>query len=96
MWNRFDIINEYNLSPRKTEVSNGIVRYTYVVHNNVLIYLIDDLNGETKRFQFGILSDDGDEIKSLEFTHYTDREKFISRFNDFKKFFSVGGSDEEK
>ena len=96
MWNRFDIINEYNLSPRKTEVSNGIVRYTYIDHNNILVYLIDDLNDETKRFQFGILSDDVNEVKSLEFKDYTDREKFISRFNDFKKFFTGGGSNEKK
>ena len=96
MWNRFDIINEYNVSPRKTEVSNGIVRYTYADHTNVLVYLIDDLNEETKKFQFGILSDDGNEVKSLEFEDYTDQEKFISRFNDFKKFFTEGGSNEEK
>ena len=96
MWNRFDIINEYNLSPRKTEASNGIVRYIYADRDNVFIYLIDDLNDETKRFQFGILSDDGNEVKSLEFEDYTDQEKFNSRFDDFKKFFTVGGSNEEK
>jgi hypothetical protein len=96
MWNRFDIINEYSLSPRKTEVSKGIIRYTYVDRNNTLVYLIDDLNEETKRFQFGILSDDGNEVKSLEFEDYTDREKFSSRFDDFKKFFTRGGSNEEK
>jgi hypothetical protein len=96
MWNRFDIINKYNLSPRKTEVSNGIVRYTYADHDNVLVYLIDDLNDETKRFQFGILSNNENEVKSLEFEDYTDQEKFNSRFDDFKKFFIRGGSNEEK
>lgn len=96
MWSRFDIVNEYDLSPRKTEVSGGIVKYTYVDHNNILVYLTDDLNEKSKNFQFGILSDDGNEVKSFEFKDYTDREKFVSRFNEFKKFFTEGGSDEEK
>ena len=65
MWTRFDVINAFNLSPRKTETSNGIVKYRYVDHNNISVYLTDDLNNKTKNFQFGILSDDGDEVKSF-------------------------------
>ena len=96
MWNRFDIINELNLSPRKTGVSKGVVRCTYLDPDKVVVYLIDDLNDDSKKFQFGILSDDGNEVNSLEFKDYTDRENFISRFNEFKKFFTEGGSNEEK
>ena len=93
---RFDIVNEYNLSPRKTEIFDGVVTYRYIDPDNIVVYLIDDLNEKTKRFQFGILSDDGNEVKSLEFKDYTDLEKFSSQFNEFKKFFTKGVVDEEK
>jgi hypothetical protein len=102
IWNLKDIIKYlkdtvkyYNLECRKTEFSQGIASYVYT-DGKMNFYFFDNFENGKKSFQFGILSDDGNEVKSLEFEDYTDREKFISRFNDFKKFFTEGGSNEEK
>lgn len=82
--NRFEIISKFHLTPYMTITGKEIV-YRYTSPDGVFV----DLTHFSRTFSFMIHDDDGNEIRSQEYTNFTDFEKYENRYNEFCKFFNV-------